>query len=426
MATQRGIFMITADGTIQLRSGLLFARKSGNAWDAVGVKTTLKNLIDFFILIRDFQEKKSINKVTIKKSIWSKLSSEDQLQLVRTYRQDLKNPIFTLGFFPSNLTAVEKERLLHFACLPTADRIDRTDRAEEKLIRDVFYDHHWHSYLNLDQETERNPTLFDYFFRYGPEGCYPSGLPKTRMSGLVPAVPWITEEQIEHYIPVIRYSSGATGSLFFQDQNPEKEYCGTFYYFEPHSGYGLAYASILAARNKYQMAEKLIVQLQAEQMQLGDEDDIEYMEQLIEELEIGRINVRSILLENGKKTDDPVLYQRDTIRLLEGYRGDWLDIGPDLRNESGRYISILYAIEDTLDQAICTAGYHMGYDILLLTHMAGSSRLVTEVLDTRSRADSLKNLFPLGGRPLLTLADIYPTPDDESEGESEGSDDEGS
>ena len=52
----------------------------------------------------------------------------------------------------------------------------------------------------------------------------------------------------------------------------------------------------------------------------------------------------------------------------------------------------LYAIEDCLDQVICKLARKLDLDILILTDMIGSHQIVTEILDTRSRQDSFKNL----------------------------------
>jgi hypothetical protein len=65
---------------------------------------------------------------------------------------------------------------------------------------------------------------------------------------------------------------------------------------------------------------------------------------------------------------------------------------PDVPRYIGRDLE-LYAQEDDLDQPICIFAKKRNIDILILTHMVGSSQVVTEILDTRDRTDSFKSLL---------------------------------
>jgi hypothetical protein len=56
---------------------------------------------------------------------------------------------------------------------------------------------------------------------------------------------------IWNVIPVSRYASGMSKGLFFDSGDAQKEYCGTFYYYEPESTTYLAYKTKRIFFNKY-------------------------------------------------------------------------------------------------------------------------------------------------------------------------------
>lgn len=58
-------------------------------------------------------------------------------------------------------------------------------------------------------------------------------------------------------------------------------------------------------------------------------------------------------------------------------------------------MSRMYAHEDVLDESLCEMTRMMNIDVLILTHMVGTNRLVTEVLDTRPRFSMRDNLYEM-------------------------------
>jgi len=82
------------------------------------------------------------------------------------------------------------------------------------------------------------------------------------------------------------------------------------------------------------------------------------------------------------------------IRTLTGgmYTQEFVESLPQVNHYAGHYLS-LYAKEDDLDQAICQLGRDHGIDIIILTHMIDSFKIVTEVLDTKDRLISFGSLI---------------------------------
>ena len=54
---------------------------------------------------------------------------------------------------------------------------------------------------------------------------------------------------------------------------------------------------------------------------------------------------------------------------------------------------LFYAAEDELDQVIAKGLEYWGYQVVILGRMAGRYRVVSEVLDVRTREQSLSNLY---------------------------------
>jgi hypothetical protein len=95
-----------------------------------------------------------------------------------------------------------------------------------------------------------------------------------------------------------------------------------------------------------------------------------------------------------------ILYP-DIIKILQGETSTWFTIEPLtylINNEDnvgeyplGLYMG-LYAVEDFLDQPICKVASKINLNVLILLNMAGKTRAVTEVMDTRKRKISFDNL----------------------------------
>lgn len=148
-------------------------------------------------------------------------------------------------------------------------------------------------------------------------------------------------------IPVMRYQN-ESGTLFFNNSEDQEynNFCGTFYYFEPESEIYLLSDNVLIARNKIHAAAIL-----------GFSED----------------EIVEILFRNS---EDPL-----DLELIRSFMD-----GNNVPLEN-------YAMEDPLDQPICARAKDQNYKVIVLTEMVGTNRYVTEILDTRIRAESFKNLI---------------------------------
>ena len=177
-------------------------------------------------------------------------------------------------------------------------------------------------------------------------------------------------------IPVIRYQVGMHGYLTVQKGGTE--YCGTFYYFEPDSEYKLYSPFTLVAINKITaclvlgMDINFIVDILIESKGnwvVGEDPD---------PIVDGYPNHMGFTVAGKTKWDQ-------WYNLVLGfYNGT---INPMIHYHH------MYALEDNLDQRLCIEAKNAGISCVLLQYMTGETRVVTEVLDTRSRTDSFNNLY---------------------------------
>lgn len=148
-------------------------------------------------------------------------------------------------------------------------------------------------------------------------------------------------------IPVVRYGKGKKGYYFKGDV---ETFCGTFYYYEPGSDFYLTSTKTLIAPNKISAF-----------IMLGGNG--------------GKDVTRNIIKNSASSAYRPLLY-----KMLDP------SFDPEVYDKS------LYEVEDMFDQGLCHYAREKGYDAVILTHMTGTNRLVSEVLDTRNRDDSFNFL----------------------------------
>lgn len=224
-----------------------------------------------------------------------------------------------------------------------------------------------------------------------PKMLYKSGRPKTDMKIFKPHK---LIDTASSYLPVARYSSGMKRGLFFGDK-PDTV-CGTFYYLEIESDTYLKYDSILKAKNKVIAAIVMSKILR----RIGEDDMAHNLYELIEKSfeEDNKLKKWTYYLLNGENEqfNDILTYTPSEIKRLTGFKGskfyNSLYEYNKLPNKKMYYGNRwLYASEDDFDQEICYAAKLLGYDIILLTHMPGSTQIVSEVLDTRR--DSYNHLY---------------------------------
>jgi hypothetical protein len=190
------------------------------------------------------------------------------------------------------------------------------------------------------------------------------------------------------FIPVTRYANDMSGSLYFKDKKPDEDFCGTFYYYEPESTTYLYSNSVLRAKNKREAVrtlwEKLVTEgkssskgsvrdlLQANYNQLMYAlEDSNLMFTPTQFIELGKTWSSAIDIDIYKFPIDPNIQDR------QFYCAFTLGF---------------YAAEDDFDQALCELGREAGYSAIILEKMVGSRQIVIEVLDTRPREESFRNL----------------------------------
>lgn len=88
--------------------------------------------------------------------------------------------------------------------------------------------------------------------------------------------------------------------------------------------------------------------------------------------------------QRGKVYEPPITESEIKVIKLRQYE-------KHLKIYVGREIG-MYAAEDIFDQKICTLARARSIDVVRLTHMIGSNQVVHEILDTRDRPASFKNL----------------------------------
>jgi hypothetical protein len=187
-----------------------------------------------------------------------------------------------------------------------------------------------------------------------------------------------------HCLPVTRYASGMRRSLFYHEEEEEKEdvtYCGTFYYLEPDSTTFLAFNPnrVLIASNKIDAMRRLDVEPDID-------ENIDIMDMWIDG------ELPSDLMMTPREYIDAMLKHGlidDSYMILSGGH---LDMLPQTKVYCAHLLE-LYASEDIYDQPLCNLAAEKGYDIVVLTGMVGSHQVVSEILDTRHRDDSFSSLI---------------------------------
>jgi hypothetical protein len=174
----------------------------------------------------------------------------------------------------------------------------------------------------------------------------------------------------QHAIPITRYSEGTGQGAYYKEGEEEKEYCGTFYYWEPDS-----HIYLLMGKSLY-FPNKIAALLHF------DPNNVEL----------------AIVIDNfvnSRKFSGIIPDRAEIIRLLTTEERVTSKLYPfdNFFQMSDEYIgNLFYALEDPLDQPLCLAARKAGYDTIILSRMPAQRRIVTELLDTRNRDDSLHNL----------------------------------
>jgi hypothetical protein len=218
----------------------------------------------------------------------------------------------------------------------------------------------------------------------------------------------------DFYVPVVRYSDGMRNGCYF-DLNKECEFkfLGTFYYWEPESGCYLKMGKKFDFfENKFDCATKMMFKLeQHDEITGGKNPKIiklfkkleKYTHQILNELSATfkkNASEEYLIFENNVLRDDSNsesiehILEHEFISVYLGEETKYLPITKEYISKiSYTYMkNLFYAMEDELDQILAQALIFFGYDVVIFGRMAGMYRVVSEVMDVRSREDSLKNL----------------------------------
>lgn len=213
--------------------------------------------------------------------------------------------------------------------------------------------------------------------------------------------------EVWNCIPVTRYGAGMSRGMYYGEEEKngdiEEEYCGTFYYYEPESTTFLAYMTSRTYFNKSSAVIKLGEEF-GKDYYIGDIDEdvlmhtrgdlpadlmmtpLQYSKYMADRVGKDNYYTETVMPENMMMTSMEYsqylsnLYSRDKAEKLS-------QIPHYIANKVD-----LYAAEDKYDQVLCEAARDNGIQIVTLTNVVGSTKTVTEILDTRDRKESFKSL----------------------------------
>ena len=259
------------------------------------------------------------------------------------------------------------------------------------------------------QEAQRGSS-YASLFAY-PDLLYSNLRPRTGMMMFqLPRSLTLARLPAKHgkLLPVTRYATGMSRGMYFTERHAEQEeFCGTFYYLEPESSTYLQYNTSHVSFSKYTAYEELkqkyreLTGSDPEELMLVREHEkreeeskkyaylnrgyLAYQLGLLhqdlrytpsEYLELVKRGIISSSCFSHKK---PLEKNRFSEKEVPIYIGSCPELG-------------LYSTENMLNQPLCTLGKVLGIDLIILEYMVGSHQIVTEVLDTRHRETSFRNL----------------------------------
>jgi hypothetical protein len=291
------------------------------------------------------------------------------------------------------------------------------------------------SFLTLDfaqKLAKSNANSFFLYFSY-PNMLYDNSMrPKTDMSIFRTPLSKTSTKNIlfntdsnikKNYIPVTRYASGMSRSLYY-DNEKNDNFCGTFYYKEPESTTYLEFNTYIKGKNKVIVGNMLsdIMKKQKITHLIPLSHELDHLYSKVLENPINKLWILGKLHPNLKYTplqyiktfnpeiyglDDDITYNDNTnmskndimfhensFQYVQAVTYPGLPI--ENINQTPKYVGHelnLYAFEDIYDQPLCRAASALGYDIIILEEMIGSFQIVTEILDTRSKSDSFSSLI---------------------------------
>jgi hypothetical protein len=207
-------------------------------------------------------------------------------------------------------------------------------------------------------------------------------------------------------LPIIRYQRGMSGMYYWSlPENPDRKFCGTFFYLEPDSDAHLKTSRLVVAKNKFHACRLVGVPLSEIQAIYAQKLTGASFDTMVKFIFI-ELFEEDWMQESAR--DEPLLSypkQRQRLQELMGilYTGEMTDENraAGWKYDFDAHYRELYALEDALDQSLCLRARASGLDTILLTQMTGSTRLVSEVLDMRERKAIFENMWLMRGPETL-------------------------
>lgn len=274
---------------------------------------------------------------------------------------------------------------------------------------------------------------------------YPtSGRPVTTMP-FIKDVPYIELTDLNNFIPVIRYASEGGGTYYGSGNT--RQYQGTFYYLEPESQFMLNSSKTRTYRNKYAAFTAMNKEISSED--LDKIFPITWQMNLYQaclKFDEFHCKLEAYPTDSFDDEEEAHIYKNPSSKFIYDFCEnllDWVTLDPEFRHnfpyncslnseqqqilktametyfikgmnvichdpewiinpqtntfnhiydDDPYFIEALYADEDRFDQPICLMARHLGIDCIILTHMIGDHRIVSEVMDSRSREESYGNI----------------------------------
>lgn len=215
---------------------------------------------------------------------------------------------------------------------------------------------------------------------------------------------WSVSYEQLFYIPILRYE-GMSRNMFYDPADfeessseslPEDGYCGTFFYYEAESPAWLKTENTCIAATKTHALKVLGMPFDEAFLKWEGRFEEDHIAQLYAPIESilgipeNQISQKYVKSKNTTKelnsANKPVYSARYLARKL-------IQKMYDLNYVFDEFDNALYAFEDYFDQVLCEYAKSKEVDTVLLTHMTGSSRIVSEVLDTRDRNTIFNNMI---------------------------------
>lgn len=178
------------------------------------------------------------------------------------------------------------------------------------------------------------------------------------------------------YIPVLRYQCGMGG--YYRGEPQGVTYDGTFYYYDPDSEFLLQAHNVLVTWNK--ITACLDVDMTVEEVHNILYDQVKEWILLDEQDNESPFFPSTVGYPVTPDND----MSKEWLRVIQLYEDRSIDPLHHYRD--------MYAKEDAFDQVLCHKARDKGYDAIILKYMTGETRVVSEVLDTRSRVESFAHI----------------------------------